>query len=232
MKKWIRIVWGACCLAVFCIPAADAIQTMTPPGWVQGQNWVVAVSYPSPLKKGGWSDPVRWRYRVTENPGTTPVSVFILEISRADTENTPVAVIRLAGETLAPISMETLVRRQGKSVSRTEEFEELRPLITEGVMAPVDLPIFPLTEGDTAGYTVSRTVAGDLVRKRKIIVRAATTESLPSESGLSGAFDYFKVTAAYDDGTPIFSQYWKEGAPWPSYGENDSMRYWLVDDEN
>jgi hypothetical protein len=64
-----------------------------------------------------------------------------------------------------------------------------------------------------------------------MIVRTGAEDAFPSRSNLSDAVDYLKVTVAYDDGTFIFTQYWRQGAPWPSYGENESMRYWLVDDE-
>ncbi len=232
MNIRMKIIWAVCCLTVFfSVGGAGAREDRTDPGWTKGQDWVVAVSYPSPMEDGTFSAAVRWQYRVVEAPDTTTEGVFVLEISRADAQGTPVAVVRLRKESLAPVSVETLTRRQGKTATHLTHFDVLRPLVTRGSMAPLDFPVFPVTEGERACYAFSQKVGGDLMRKREIFLEATSGDVPPAGSGLSDAVDWLKVTAAYDDGVPIFTQYWIKGAPWPSYGENDSMKYWLVDDE-
>lgn len=232
MKICMRMAWVVvCCFSVFWVATVNARETMAVPGWAAGQSWIVAASYPDLVEEGAWSAPVRWQYRVVADPENTAGETFLLEISRAETESPPVAIVRLRRENLAPVSLETRSRRLGKTLSILAEFEALRPLVTQGSMAPVDLPIFPIVEGAADAYQVSRTVAGDLIRKREMIVRTSAEDAFSSGIGLSDAVDYLKVTVAYDDGTPIFTQYWRRGALWPSYGENESMRYWLVEDE-
>ena len=231
MRKKILNVVGLMVFWIWLLPCADASQVLHRPNWSNGKTWKVGVSYPDYTKKGEWTSPVFWKYKLTE--GTSSDEGYVIEIYPLSDETTPVTILHLHKEDLSPNKIESLIRRRGQIIRHETDFESIRPVITQTAMAPIDLPVFPLREGETTRYSVMQEVAGDLKRKREIIVTKGIDripESLTDDSGK--ASEFIKVTAAYNDGEVLFTQYWTEGKPWPSFGENNSMRYWLVEDED
>ena len=232
MKKTFHtLIFFLCCI-IFNIQDADALQKLTAPVWQEGQTWLVKVSYPDFSRKDEWSSPVVWRYTVVGESGVGAERLLIVEVSReGENASQAAATLTVHATDMSPKEVETTKMRRGKPLSTTVKYEEKRPLITQTSMVPIDLPIFPLQLGERNGYPVTQELAGDLMRKREIIVDTTESRIPESERAKSDTSAYFKVTVAFDDGDILFTQYWKEGKPWPSFGMNGSMKYWLVDDE-
>jgi hypothetical protein len=202
----------------------------TPP-WTVGQSWLVKVSYANYRAEGQWSSPILWRYTVVDEGGGASGNCIEIKVSPLDDPSSEVALIKLAKDDGRPLSVTTVKQVRGKRVTLTRPYTDLQPLVTQISMVPFDLPVFPILDGQSDRYPVETPIAGDLIRKREIILHTSVSP-LPKESGMAPDMtEFLKVSADYDNGEHIFTQYWEEGKPWPSFGENGSMRYWLVDDE-
>jgi hypothetical protein len=211
---------------LFLLLPIPVLGDMDLPEWRVGGCWKVRVVYANPVDPGKWSEAVLWNYCVVDKTD----DLFVVNITRSD-DGSLAAVVKLRTENLAPESVETMKRRRGKTVSTIRRFGNILPLTTRNSMAPIDIPVFPLQSGETYSYTETGTVAGDLIRERQISV-AVTGSYLPEEAGVSeGSEKYLKTTASYESGEVLFTQYWQGESPWPVFGENSSMRYWRVDDE-
>lgn len=226
MKQKIWMIFFIFCIGGSLGAPATAWNGMEAPSWHMGACWQVRVSYADPVNTERWSDPVLWDYCVVDETD----GVFTLNIRRSE-DGSLAAVLRLGAESLAPVSVDTVKHRRGKSVYVTTPFNEVRPLTTRNSMAPIDLPVFPLEAGEIFRYTETGEVAGDLVRTRQMMV-TITESQLPDTAGVSDDDgNYLKVTVSYGSGEVLFTQYWQQACPWPVFGENSSMRYWRVDDE-
>ena len=219
---------GLLCLAFLFVFAGAVRYTWAAdnflPTWHTGDRWLVKAVYPMPFKEGQWSAPVLWEYRITG----CREGCYILDIT--DTKG----FLKLSGrifyrqDDLSLVRAEITRFRHGKPAVRILTYAGGTPIQTEHTLTPCDMPVFPLHLPSFTDYFVTRRIDQELktretVRQKASLVRR--TEELP---GWLEDRNLIEVKCLSEDGTLIFLQYWDENSPWPVYGENKNMKYWLV----
>lgn len=201
------------------------------PVWKMGDIWVVRAIYPSPANRAEWSTPVYWEYRVAGIEEQGPETFFVLEVKDRDN------LVELNAQLLyreADLSLvEARIRkkgRRGKAITRTFNYEPGRPVRTGQSIIPYDTPVFPLIFPSSVQFSVKKRIAEGLMSVQNVRQDIREGAGAEVESGSYKGGGLIEVKCAGDDGTSIFVQYWREGLPWPVYGENRHMRYWLVEE--
>ncbi|MEA2015072.1 MAG: hypothetical protein U9N38_07220 [Thermodesulfobacteriota bacterium] len=196
------------------------------PTWQTRDKWLVKAVYRSHLDKDKWSEPVFWEYKIVGLEGDSSEGHYILEIR--DRENHLKLNTRLVyrAEDLSLIRAEITKTRRGKEFVRVLTYEGGTPVITEQTLTPFDTPVFPLTCPSFINFEVIKQV-GTLKEVRTIrqeVRQVSWAEELPDQPP---GTDLIEVRCMGKDGL-IFVQYWDRTVPWPLYGQNINMKYWLV----
>lgn len=203
------VAFALLCIMAYPNPgsAADGVR----PLWTEGDTWTVRVVCPA--QGGGWSSPVLWEYRVSGVPGTG-FDRYLLEVSGPGAE----ATLTYRGD--CSLEGVRITRALGKKrIATTLDYEAGAPVLTEQSPAPFDTPLFPLLVSSSGDYTARRKVGEGLV-----VTVTVTQTVVPAP----GDEEILEVTCAWGE-KEQFVQQWKAGRPWPVYGENRNMRYWLVE---
>ena len=185
------------------------------PLWTEGDTWTVRAVYP--VQGGGWSKPVLWEYRVAGVPGSGSGG-YALEVTGLD--GAPEVKARLTYRNDFSLAGAEIVRTlRGRSVVTALEYEAGAPVLTGRSPVPFDTPVFPLLAPSSGDYRAKRTIGDGLS------VSVSVRQSAAADPGDE---DILEVTCAWGDGER-FVQRWKNNRPWPVYGENRNMKYWLVE---
>jgi hypothetical protein len=189
-----------------------------------GRNWEVKAQYRSIGNNQGWLAPIRFLYSISaagENGQHIQVT---------DQSGDLIGTIRFE-EGFSLLEVDTLKQVRGKRVRRALSFNRAGPVKTTESPFPFDWPVFPLYPERTRDFPTLIRLDDGLTARRFIRqkVEAVTARDLPElvkRKETQGPV--LKVTCVDSSGGLIFIQYWAEGLPWPVYGENSDMRYWLV----
>ena len=232
MKNRFRMLAWAVVIVLLAVSTAAGSEGVFSPVWRVGDFWQVRVVYPSPspAADGEWSAPVYWNYRVSGREMEGTEERYIVDVSEQVGRVGLKARLfyRCADGSLAGVDMEKMSR--GKIIGTTLVYEKGVPAVSERTLTPCDTPVFPLHLPSSTDYVVTRRIDQELkIREtvRQEVRRVRGIEGLPDR--LEDR-DLIEVRCLSEDGTLIFVQYWDENSPWPVYGRNRNMRYWLVEE--
>lgn len=228
VKETCKIVFLTVLLFSLASPPLVRANTLSPV-WHVGDRWLVRAVYHSHLHKNEWSAPVYWEYKIVGLEEHGPEGLYTLEIK--DHKGGPKLTTRLMyrqGD-LSLARAEIIKTRRGKQIVKILTYERGVPVRTEQTLTPFDTPVFPLHSPSSSDFSVRRSVGQGLKALetvRQEVRQAYGAEELP---GWPRDKDLTEVRCTADDGTPIFVQYWDNNLPWPVYGQNRNMKYWLVE---
>lgn len=236
MKSPLAILTGLIC-SVFIIvlsvtvSAADNASSFQPQWHAADADlvWQVQVVYASPGNQNTWSSPVLWEYRISksENSGAEDRFIHInarcLDMMAAHAR----FVYRKNDVTLVSAEISNIVR--GDEKIKTLTFDGGVPIASRQSPIPFDMPVFPVFPGVTGDFKVVSLIDGFL-KKESVIEQAVTVVSggAPPFPEWTAGKQLFKIECRdKNDGKRLFVQYWDADYPWPVYGENKNMKYWM-----
>jgi len=228
-RDGVRIfIWAAMVFLTCLCPAAGA-QDIFLPKWSVGDNWLVKVVYPSPMVQDQWSAPVYWEYFVTGRETEGDEERYIVDV-RERTGRVRLKVrlfYRCADLSLARVDMEKLSR--GESLCTTLAYEKGAPVVSERTLVPYGTPVFPLSGDQSSEYRVLCGVQGGVKLQKTFRQQVVRVPDVHTDGSETADEIFFEVTCTDDKkGDFLFFQRWSSRHPWPIYGENQNMRYWLV----
>jgi len=206
------------------------------PFWKLGDQWRVKAVYHSSLSKNhGWSEPIFWEYSVTEHKKQNSKHFYIVEIKSPDNKMKSEAHLSYQADCgkkpcgLSHLSKVELTKiRRGSPFLKVFNYEKAFPVQTEQSLIPYDTPVFPLASPSSDTFAVLKQVTRELkavnTLKQEVrqTLRPKELPRWPSEKKLT------QVTCSTDRDKLIFVQYWHKDFPWPLFGQNGNMKYWLV----
>ena len=213
-------------ISVFLVKAAGADSFC--PVWQVGDHWTVRAVYPSHLNEDEWSAPVYWEYWIAGREEHGSESYYVLEIKDQNGSLKLSTRLMYRPEDISLARAEITKTRRGKEVIKVLTYKRGIPVRTEHTLTPCDTPVFPLCLPSSTDYSLTRRIDEELkVREtfRQEVCRAREVNELPD---WPEDRDLIEVKCRSKDGTLIFVQYWDENLPWPLYGRNGNMKYWLV----
>ena len=202
-------------LLVLIFPARSVAGDGIRPVWKEGDVWSVRVVYP--VQGGGWSVPALWEYRVAGVPGSDSGG-YLLEVRGLNRAPEVEARLTYRGDCTLP-GVEIIRALRGRNLVTVLEYEAGAPVLTRRSLVPFDTPLFPLLASSSGEYNVKRKMLDGLS-----FVLSVTQGVAPDPEDE----DVIEVTCVLDNGEQ-FVQRWRENMPWPLYGENRNMKYWLVE---
>lgn len=228
MEKIWKILWPAVLLIVAYVPMAAGADTFLPV-WQVGDRWLVKAVYHSPLNKDEWSAPVYWEYEIVGREEHGLESCYVLEIKdqKGGLKLTTRLMYRLKDLSLA--RAEITKTRRGKQIVKVLTYERGAPVETKQSLTPFDTPVFPLYHLSSTDFSVTKNISQGLKvtnTLRQEVRQVCGAQELPD---WPQDRDLTEVRCSATDGTLIFIQYWDKNLPWPVYGQNRNMKYWLVE---
>lgn len=204
-------------------PVRGAAENGVTPVWKEGDVWSVQVVYP--VQGGGWSSPVLCEYRISGVPGPDS-NMYVLEVKGLG--RAPKVDVRLAYRNDFSLAGVEIIRTfRGRNIVTALKYESSAPIQTEHTLTPCDTPVFPLCLPSSTEYSLMRRIDEKLkIREtvRQEVRQVSGVDELPDQPP---GRDLIEVRCTGKDGL-IFAQYWDKNLPWPVYGENRNMKYWLV----
>lgn len=215
---------------LLCIPVSASSAESFTPKWNIGDEWTVKAVFPAGPEGKEWSSPVRFAYSVSEkkeSPGKFLV-ITIRDIA-GGLGLTTTLFYRKNGFFMERAEIGKMFR--GKKIVKTLKWESASPVQTRHTLTPFDSPGFPIVSPSSEAMSIKRRVGDDLfIREtvRKIVGPSKKDDKIP---GIKDRKDLIEVRCVTEKGRLIFTQYWDPKLPWPVYGENENMRYWLDTEE-
>ncbi|HPQ43689.1 MAG TPA: hypothetical protein PKZ42_05610 [Syntrophales bacterium] len=195
------------------------------PEWNVGDHWTVQAVYRTSPEQDEWSQPVFWEYEIMDRIKKGDAEYLIMEIRDRDGLLNLSSRLLYRVENLSLASVEITKLRHGKESVRVLTREETAPAVTEQTLTPYDTPVFPLICPSSVDFTVTRHIDGlKALRTIRQEVRTSTVDELPGQVPGEGLLE---VTCIGTQET-VFTQWWGSSFPWPVYGKNTNMKYWLV----
>ena len=213
-------------LFVLTFPARGAAEDGVSPVWKEGDTWLVKAVYRSHPDEDKWSEPVFWEYKITGLEGDGSDGHYILEIGDREGRLKLSSRLVYRAADLALLRVEITKTRRGKEFVKILIYSGGTPVVTEQTLTPYDTPVFPLTCPSSLDFAVTKQV--DQLKAVQTIRQDVRHVSATND--LSDQFpgmDLIEVRCTGKDGL-IFEQYWNKNLPWPVYGRNENMKYWLV----
>lgn len=198
------------------------------PAWRQGQQWTVKAVYIKPPPQQGWSHPLFWRYTVmgVENLDGRPC--YRVQVVPADNPSKAETTLWVDQDNFLLTSVEVVRNRRGRRIPNLLRFDQAAPVKTRHTITPYDWPVFPILPGSETHYRLERQVGVDLKTVERVKQQVENTTAGPELPGVPAGTSLMKVTCTGRDDRLLFEHYYEPDAPWPVYGVNDSMQYWLV----
>ena len=196
------------------------------PTWKIGDRWLVKAVYLSHMDKEKWSGPVFWEYEVIGIEGEDQKRCYILEIRDRDGRLNLNTRLEYRDKDLSLTKAKITKIRGGKELVRNLAFKGGIPVITEQTLTPYDSPVFPLMYQPSAEFSFKRQI-GDLEAVevlRQDMREVSTVDGIQVKPSCS---ELIEVKCIGKDGI-VFIQYWDRAYPWPIYGRNVNMKYWVV----
>ncbi len=226
------------CTVVFVMVPQIVRADMIYPVWQVGDKWMVKAVYPSSMKKDEWSAPVYWEYNVVttceENGSKNCYAVEVRDHSGSLKLTARLTYIKDSPNLFLSHAEITKTRR-GKEIVRVLTYPKGIPVRTEQTLIPYDTPVFPLRSPSSADFTTIKHVsqglrATDILRQEvRQVGRAEDIPDWPAEKELTEVRLFLGTDRVANDETPVFVQYWHGNLPWPVFGRNRNMKYWLVE---
>lgn len=200
------------------------------PKWRPGEKWKVKTVYHSIRNNTGtkWSDPVSWLYQVgiaNENGK----KFLVVDISDINGELQIETRLFYRPDDYSLAKVETNKKFRGKNIRKILDFEKGNPVVTDSTLSPHDTPVFPLVCPSVLNFEIKRRVSRELTAKEiatQTVREIEDTKDIPF-SWSKGRL--IEVRCAFSQkGRRFFTQYWNKNFPWPVYGENNNMKYWLI----
>jgi len=215
-------------LFVLAFPVRVAAEGGITPVWRQGDTWLVRSVYRSYPDEDKWSEPVFWEYKIVGFEGNGSDGHYILEIRNREGHLKLTARLMYRAEDLS------LIRVEITKVRRSEEFVKVltysggMPVVTEQTLTPYDTPVFPLVCPSSTDFAFTKQIdqLKTVQTVRQEVRQVSGADELPEQ--FPGK-DLIEVRCTGKDGL-IFVQYWDKNLPWPVYGENRNMKYWLAEE--
>ena len=197
------------------------------PEWKIGDKWLVKAVYLSYLAEDKWSGPVFWEYEVPGLEGEGRKRCYILEIRDRDGRLNMNTRLEYRDEDLSIArAVMTKKMRGGEEIVRSLTFKGGTPVITEQTLTPYDSPVFPLEYPSFTEFSVIRMIDGleavEVIQQD--VKEVSSMDEIQIQQSGNGLIE---VKCSGKDGI-VFVQYWDMNFPWPVYGVNNNMKYWLV----
>lgn len=228
VKNRCKILWLAFILAIAGVSPTTGADTFLPV-WRVGERWLVKAVYPSHLNEDKWSAPVYWEYEIVGREEHGSESCYVLEIKdqNGGLKLSARLIYRLSDLSLA--RAEITKTRRGKQIIKVLTYESGAPVETQQSLTPFDTPVFLFHPFSSTDFLFRRRISQGL--KATKIIR----QEIRQVSGAQELQDWpedrelIEVKCTAGDGTLIFIQYWDKNLPWPVYGQNRNMKYWMVE---
>jgi len=232
MKKQIfRVI----CLGVFFSLPVVAIGWSTEffsPSWKVGDTWVVKAVYPDPFENGKWSSPVFWEYEVAREESLASGNCVIIEVlEKTEKEDRQPLRLTYRLKDHRLLRAEITKTRQGKESLIQLTYEGEYPVETQQSPVPFDSPVFPLRIPSSVMFSIQKDISGGLKKTEPMRQVVQKVHGLAESADVPGEYnrkELIRVQCEDAQGNVIFSQYWDETSPWPVYGSNVNMKYWLM----
>ena len=222
----VRYLLALLLLFVLAFPVRGAAEDGVSPVWKEGDTWLVKAVYRLHPDEDKWSGPVLWEYTIVGFDEDGSEGHYILEIRNQKGHMKLTSRLIYRAEDLSLIRAEITKTRRGQEFVKVLTYHGGTPVVTEQTLTPYDIPVFPLTCPSSLDFEVTRQV--DQLKAvqniRQEVRQVSGAEGLPDQ--LPGQ-DLIEVKCIGKDGL-IFEQYWDKNSPWPVYGRNGNMKYWLV----
>jgi len=196
------------------------------PTWKIGDRWLVKAVYLSHMDKEKWSGPVFWEYEVIGLEGEGQKRCYILEIRDRDGRLNMNTRLEYRDEDLSIARAVMTKMRGGEEIVTSITFKGGAPVITEQTLTPYDSPVFPIEYPSFTEFSVIRMIDGlEAVEVIQQDVREVSSmDEIQVQQSGNGLIE---IKCSGKDGL-VFVQYWDMKFPWPVYGVNNNMKYWLV----
>ncbi|MDD5724327.1 MAG: hypothetical protein PHY29_11415 [Syntrophales bacterium] len=213
-----------CCMSASLGEAAVA--NSFSPVWRVGDHWTVKAVYRSYPDQGKWSEPVFWRYDIVERAQEGGMEYLIMEVRDREDRLKVSSRLVYRAEDLSLVRVEASKTRRGKEFVTVLACGGAAPVATEQTLTPYDTPVFPLICPSSLDFSVTKHV-DQLKAVRTVRQEVRQVSGVEEMPGLSPGGDLIEVICTGKDEL-VFTQYWDTALPWPVYGENGNMKYWLV----
>jgi len=213
------------------------------PAWQPGETWIVKAVYHSIMNKDEWSEPVFWEYKVTDIKDNGSEKYYIIDVKEQKesklnltarlTYQTECKKITCGSEISEKCNIPILIKaeitkfRQGKESVNILEYEKGVPVWTEQTLIPFDTPVFPLCSESSLDFTVIRKISDELKVKETVRQDVQIVKGIKEIPDLLPEKEIAEIKCVKKDKT-IFVQYWSENIPFPLFGWNENMKYWLI----
>jgi len=213
------------------------------PAWQPGEKWIVKAVYHSLPNKDEWSEPVFWEYKVTDIKENGTEKYYIIDVKASDNNNlnltarltyrTECKKITCSSETSEKCNIPIFIKaeisksRLGKESVNILEYEKYVPVRTEQTLIPFDTPVFPLCSPSSLDFTLIRKISDELKVKETVRQDVKQVNGIKEIPDLTPEKEITEIKCIKNDKT-LFVQYWSENIPFPLFGWNENMRYWLV----
>lgn len=198
------------------------------PVWQVGDRWIVKAVYHSHMNKDEWSQPVYWEYKIVSREGHGPGTYYTLEIKDLKAGLKLTTRLMYRPEDLSLARAEIIKTRRGKQIVKILTHEGGAPVATEQTLTPYDTPVFPLHSPFSTDFSVTKSVSQGLKATETVRQEVRQVRGIKEIPGWPEDQDLTEVKCTASDGTLIFVQYWDKNFPWPVFGQNRDMKYWLV----
>ena len=178
--------------------------------------------YPSPTQENAWSPPVFWTYKVSDDGGSRVV------LSVLNSQGEEHLKLTYSRNNHALLRAEILKQRRSEGSVISLNFQTSAPVLSSQSAIPFDTPVFPLRPGTSTEFLVQRRVGDQLNAIETLRQTVHETNINPPEISNGSPGGTLDVVCTRADGTLLFRQFWSPEHPWPLYGENSNMKYWLV----
>ncbi len=223
------------CLCVFFAlfsAAASWSDDLFFPLWKAGDTWLVEAVYPVPFETDQWSEPVLWEYQVDDQGNTTSGDNVVLMVQRKD-EMAAGPALRLvySSRNHQLLKAEITKNRRGKKILKVLNYEGKYPVKTQQSPIPFDIPVFPIRIPSSLEFSFTKNISEGLKKTEVLRQKVRRVSGLPELKDVSGGSDLkelIEVRCEDIHGKELFLQYWDKTLPWPVYGRNLNMKYWLI----
>jgi len=209
---------------VFSVQSASG--DVVSPVWKEGDAWVVRAVYRSHHDDDQWSEPVFWEYEIVGFEGDGSDGRYTLEIRDREGRLKLTSRLVYRAEDLSLVRVEITKTRRGEGFVKVLTYNGDTPVVTEQTLTPYDTPVFPFTCPSSIDFSVTKQI--DRLKAirtvRQEVRQVSGVDELPD---MPPERDLIEVKCTGKDGL-IFMQYWDSAFPWPLYGRNMNMKYWLV----
>lgn len=239
-------------LSLFCILTTFAgAQEQTAAGyvprWKVGDSWVLEATYRDLNASGEtWLPPVQWMFKVRAIKEVNGTECFVIHVFPRITSMKVQAVLYLSTADMKPVKVIDVTPSKNGTVSKSERVfnsDDPEPLVTEGTLAPYDLPVFPLIRASVQSADGLDAYRGPRLKKFFRIFRIGglkfkktysqrnkrpDRQFADTISAYRRGGEAFQVELTEEHPNRVLTQIWQEGQPWALSSESNLRKVRLV----